>query len=135
MIIIDTGPLLASQNKNDKYHLWALEQFKRLPFPFITCEAVIVETAHMVKYAGLHAHHVTDLIVSGIIKLQFDLDLEIDHIHPLLKKYEDTPMDLADACLVRMAERYPKSQILTIDSDFTVYRKHRNKRLDVIMPE
>ena len=44
------------------------------------------------------------------------------------------PMDFADACLVRMSERYPDSQVLTLDSDFTIYRRHRREPIPVLMP-
>ncbi len=42
-------------------------------------------------------------------------------------------MSLADACLVRMAEQYTASMVLTLDSDFRIYRKHRNHTIPVIM--
>ncbi len=45
------------------------------------------------------------------------------------------PMSLADACLVRMAEQYSEGLLLTLDSDFKIYRKHRNQVTSVIMPE
>ena len=44
-------------------------------------------------------------------------------------------MSLADACLVRMAELYSESKVLTLDSDFRIYRKNRNQAIAVIMPE
>jgi predicted nucleic acid-binding protein len=43
-------------------------------------------------------------------------------------------MSLADACLVRMSEMYEDSQIITLDSDFKIYRKHRNQTIPSIMP-
>jgi uncharacterized protein len=56
---------------------------------------------------------------------------------PLLKlhqKYRDRPMSLADACIVRMAELYERHAVLTLDSDFTVYRKDGRKPLALIHP-
>lgn len=44
-------------------------------------------------------------------------------------------MSLADACLVRMAEQYTDSVLLTFDSDFLVYRKNKNQIIAVIMPQ
>jgi predicted nucleic acid-binding protein len=52
----------------------------------------------------------------------------------LMKKYEDVPMSLADACLVRMTELNENSQIFTLDSDFHIYRKNRNKKIPLIIP-
>jgi hypothetical protein len=41
----------------------------------------------------------------------------------LLQKYRDSPMSLADACVVRMAEIHERHAVLTLDSDLLVYRK------------
>jgi len=43
-------------------------------------------------------------------------------------------MSLADACLVRMVEQSPRSPLLTLDSDFLVYRHHRNRRIRAVVP-
>ncbi len=52
----------------------------------------------------------------------------------LLTRYQSVPISLADACLVRMAEQYEASFILTLDSDLRIYRKNRNEIIPVIMP-
>jgi predicted nucleic acid-binding protein len=44
-------------------------------------------------------------------------------------------MSLADACLVRMAEIYENSKVMTLDSDFVVYRKSRRKVIPLLRPE
>ena len=136
MIIIDTGPLVAALSEGDTHHSWADHQFKSLSFPFITCEAVITESIFFLQEHSKNVHNLSKLLTSGAIKIAFELDQNLDAIFDLIQKYENRnrPMDLADACLVRMAEMYPKSQILTIDSDFTVYRKNRNQPIDVVMP-
>jgi len=53
----------------------------------------------------------------------------------LLVRYQNVPMSLADACLVRMSEIYDNSAILTLDTDFKIYRKYRNEQIPVIMPD
>ena len=50
------------------------------------------------------------------------------------KKYRDQPISLADACIVRMAELYDRHSVLTLDSDFLVYRKHGRVPLAVLYP-
>ncbi len=55
-------------------------------------------------------------------------------VEVLMKRYENVPMSLADACLVRMSELIPGSVILTLDSDFRIYRKNRNEAIDLIIP-
>jgi hypothetical protein len=52
----------------------------------------------------------------------------------LLSRYQSVPVSLADAELVRMSELYPKSLIFTLDSDFLVYRKNRDRLIPLLMP-
>ena len=53
----------------------------------------------------------------------------------LVKRYVNVPMSLADACLVRLAELYPQSSVLTMDGDFSVYRKNGRQVISVLGPE
>lgn len=135
MILIDTGPLVAFLSRKDSYYEWADRQFQIHPFPFFTCQPVLTETAYFLQKEGVPLDGLYKLLKTGIVEIQLNFESQLDSIFQLTMKYKDQPMDLADACLVRMAELHPQSKILTIDSDFTIYRKHRNQVLDVIMPE
>jgi len=66
---------------------------------------------------------------------EFSLVAEIGAIRHLMKTYRNVPMSLADACLVRMAEIHGKSAVMTLDSDFTIYRKSRRKVIALLCPE
>ena len=44
-------------------------------------------------------------------------------------------MGVADACLVRMAEIHERHAIMTLDSDFSIYRKHGRTPLALIQPD
>ncbi|MDZ8032683.1 hypothetical protein [Nostoc sp. DedSLP04] len=52
-----------------------------------------------------------------------------------MKRYQNVPMSLADACLVRMSELINGSSVLTLDSDFRVYRKNKNEMMDLIIAD
>jgi uncharacterized protein len=52
-----------------------------------------------------------------------------------MQRYASVPMSLADACIVRMSEIHENSFVLTLNSDFRIYRKHRNQIISVIMPD
>ncbi len=133
-ILVDTGPIVAVLDRKDAHHVWAIDQFKTFSPLFLTCEAVITEASHILKRNGFHADIVFELITLGGIALGFDLKQERSSVETLMKRYRDNPMDLADACLVRMTELYQDSTVLTLDSDFHVYRKHRRETIPVIMP-
>ena len=75
-----------------------------------------------------------NLLQNGALALAFRLEEHIGALHRLLRKYRDTPMSLADACVVRMAEIHENHSVLTLDSDFTVYRKHGRGSITLMHP-
>jgi predicted nucleic acid-binding protein len=74
------------------------------------------------------------LLRNGALVLEFRLQEHLGALHRLLRKYQDTPMSLADACVVRMAELHDNHSVLALDSDFTVYRKHDRHPITVMHP-
>ena len=134
-IIIDTGPLVSYLNKKEQFHDWALRQWNNIELPLLTCEAVITEACFLLRDIYTGEDGVISLLNNGFIEIAFSLNEESIAIEELLKRYQSVPMSLADACLVRMTELLPRSELLTIDSDFTIYRRFRNQLIPVIMPD
>lgn len=134
-IILDTGVLIAFLMPKDKFHPWAVSQLSQVTDPVITCEPVITETCFLAQRIHHGQSTILKLIKEGHIQLPFTLNQEIEAIHNLMERYASVPMSLADACLVRMGEIYDDSAVLTLDSDFQIYRKHRNQNISVIMPD
>jgi len=66
--------------------------------------------------------------------VQFDLNAELPRVITLLTSYQSVPVSLADAELVRMAELYPNNLIFTLDRDFQIYRKNRNRPISLLSP-
>lgn len=133
-ILVDTGPIVAFLDRRDTHHAWATEQFKRYPRPLLTCEAVCAEAAYLLQRNGLDPAYITDLLLAGALSIGLDMEAEAAALQVLLRRYSDRPMDLADACLVRMSERYPDSQVLSIDADFTIYRRNGREPIPLIAP-
>ncbi len=133
-ILVDTGPLVAYLCEDEYHHVWAVDQFKAHARPLLTCEAVIVEATFLLRRAKRSHEKLLDLIASGAIAIGFDLEGDAEVVSSLMTQYNNVPMDLADACLVRMTELYPDSTLLTLDSDFQIYRKHRREVISVILP-
>jgi predicted nucleic acid-binding protein len=134
-IIVDTGLIVAILDQRDDYHNWAVQQWGNLAKPLVTCEAVITESCFILKdvYGGYEA--VMKLIERGTITIDFNLNNEVTVIRELMSRYSSVPMSFADACLVRMSELIKASSILTLDSDFLIYRKNRNQTIEVIIPD
>ena len=135
VVLCDTGPLVAFLNRRDRYHLWAKNQLAQLAPPLFTCEAVLSEACFLLRHLVGGPDAVPELLARGLIKVPFHLDDEAPRVGVLLRSYAEIPMSLADACLVRMAERMPGAVVWTLDSDFRIYRTHRNRELRVNMPE
>lgn len=134
-IIVDTGPLIAYLDRSDRDHAWARECFMRITRPLLTCEAVIAESLFLLRRGGIDPDGLLNLINRGLVVPEFSLTKEILAIQHLMKTYRNIPMSLADACLVRMAEIQEDSEVMTLDSDFVVYRKSRRKVIPLVWPE
>ena len=134
-IIIDTGPLVSFMNKNDAYHDWTKNQFSMMSPPFISCEAVISEACFLLRKFPNGQDNILELIERNLLILPFDLQSESQTIKKLIKKYQNIPMSLADACLVRLSEQISDSIICTLDSDFKIYRKNKREKIPLIIPD
>lgn len=133
-IIVDTGPLVAMLVRTDDHHGWAVARLRELPPPFLTCEPVLAEVAHLVRKVRHGLERFVDLLMSDLLRVDLDLMVERAPVGRLLRKYADRPMSLADACLVRLAEMNDRASVLTLDSDFAVYRKHGRRVVPLIAP-
>jgi len=131
---VDTGPLVSAfARREPKFKSWAEELLGRLPLPLVTCEAVITEASHLLGSSV----RLMEAIDRKLIVCRFDLQREAHLVGQLCAKYADQPMDLADACLVRLYEthREGSATILTVDrTDFTVYRTSKGKPLRCEFP-
>jgi predicted nucleic acid-binding protein len=133
--IADAGIIAGYLNKKDQWHQWTLEQLKNLPIPFLTCEAIITEACFLMQSKSGGKDDVLKMLVDGVLQIDFSLADEVSEVKTLMRKYEDIPMSLADACLVRMSELIDNSVVFTLDSDFHIYRKNGRKKIDLIIPE
>jgi predicted nucleic acid-binding protein len=132
--IVDTGPLVALFDRAERHHGWVAQRIEELEAPLLTCEPVLAETMYLLARYPKAQDVVLELVHNGALRIAFQIDEHIGALRILLQKYEDIPMSLADACLVRMAEIHDRHAVLTLDSDFFAYRKHGRAPLPVIHP-
>lgn len=134
VILADTGPLVALFDRRDKHHGWTVAALGSTIGPLTTCEAVLTEVCFLLKQQFGGAEEVFELLDRGLLRLRFELKAEHERVAQLMKRYADLPMSLADACLVCMAERIPASRVMTLDNDFTVYRRHGRQVIPLLAP-
>jgi len=130
----DTGPLVALLDRREKHHDWVLEQMSRLPAHLCTCEAVIAEAFHLLRHLPQARTAILEMILEDVIALPFHLREQVAEVLLLLKRYANVPMALADACLVRMSELVTDCVVLTFDSDFRIYRRHKRQAIPLLIP-
>jgi predicted nucleic acid-binding protein len=133
-LILDTGPWVALLCRDDAHHEWAKSQFARHAGPFLSCEAVVAETCFLLARAGFDPARALALIERGVVRVAMSLDAQIAAVRALFERYDNIPASLADACLVRMSELYEPCRVLTLDSDFHVYRRHGRKIIPLLSP-
>lgn len=133
-LIVDTGPLVALLNRRDRYHAWARERFGAVTPPVSTCEAVLSEAAWLLRQAPGGPEALLTLVAHDVVRVEFALQAEVEAVLSLMSRFASVPMSLADACLVRMTELEPQGVIITLDSDFRVYRRNRRQVVPVVMP-
>jgi predicted nucleic acid-binding protein len=132
--IADTGPLVAFFDRAERHHRWVTERVEELEAPLLVCEPVLTETAYLLARYARAQDALFDLLQNGALSVAFRIEEHIGEVRRLLQKYRDTPMSLADACVVRMAELHERHAVLTLDSDFLVIRKHGRIPLTLIHP-
>ena len=129
--IADTGFIVAFGNRGDGHHLWAVDFAKTITEPLLTCEAVLAEAAF---HLGSSAY-VLSLVKDEMLRIAFDCARNLDQLRDLARRYENRKPDLADLCLVRMSELYPRHAVITVDeNDFRVYRRNKREVIPTICP-
>ena len=129
--IADTGFLVAIANRGDRHHDWALEVTRQIAMPLLTCESVLSELAF---HLGSSSYALL-LVRRGMVRMAFDINRNLDALADLAERYADRSPDLADLCLVRMSEEYPRYFVITTDeTDFRVYRRNRRESIPLICP-
>ena len=130
--IADTGLIVAFLARNDPYRRWASDAFREHA-PFYTCDAVLGEGGSFL----FDPARVLQLVASGelILDPDFVLAEELPRVLALMEKYADQPMDLADACIVRMTELNERCKVWTVDrGDFATYRRHGRQPIPCEFP-
>lgn len=129
--IADTGFLVAFGNRGDRHHAWAMDLARTITEPLLTCEAVLAESAFQLGSSS----YVLSLLRDGMIQIAFDVTRNLAQLDELSIHYEDRKPDLADLCIIRMSELFPRHVVITVDvHDFRVYRRHKRQLIPVLCP-
>ena len=123
MILVDAGPLVALVDADDQHHKQCIAALKQVREPLATVWPPLTEAMYLLADLPRAQEALWEMLVRDALQL---LRLEVSdapRIRELMQKYADRAMDLADAALIRVAEREGIRKIFTVDrEDFGVYR-------------
>jgi len=116
---------------HDAHHAWASEVAEEIKWPALTCESVLSETAFHVRSSEAPLRMLSD----GLLQIAFDVPGQLQQLHELAQRYADRKPDLADLCLIRMSELFPRHTVVTVDEDdFRVYRRNKREAIPMLCP-
>ena len=134
MTLVDAGPLVALLDTNDQHHVACRDTFRSVVRePLRTVWPAWTEAMYLLRGIPSAQDKLWGFLEEDAVRLAPLLLDDVPRMRELMHKYRDRPMDLADAALVRVAERDEVHEIFTVDkSDFEVYRIHGRQRFRIL---
>ena len=124
MILVDAGPLVALLDRRDQHHPACVEALRSIKVRMVTSWPVLTEAMYLLIDVPVAQRGLWELLERRVISLLPLDDSDVPRMRELMGKYAKRPMDLADASLVRLAEREGLDTVFTVDrKDFQVYRR------------
>ena len=129
MILVDAGPLIALVDANDQHHAECMAALKNMREAMATVWSPLTEAMYLLADQPRAQESLWEMVDRGALQLLALDPGDAPRIRELMHKYANRPMDLADAALLRAAEREGIRKIFTVDRrDFSVYRLHGRVR-------
>jgi len=128
-VLVDTGPLVALFDPSDAHHATCTQELARLERErLVTSLAVVTEATCLLEFSSRAQRALLEFIAKGAVEIANFESAAIERASALMAKYEDLPMDFADATLVVLAETLGTATVFTLDRrDFSIYRLGRRK--------
>jgi len=133
LILVDAEPLVALMDASDRHHTQCAAALKELREPLATVWPPFLEAIYLLSDLSRAQVALWELLDRSVLLLLPLNSSDIPRMRELMHKYANRPMDLADASLLRAAEREGIRKIVTVDRrDFSVYRLHNRTRPTLI---
>lgn len=132
-VLVDAGPLVAIIDQADPEHAACVAALKKLRDPLVTVWPAFTEAMYLLRGSWKGQKALWSRLESDGLGLAPLDGTDAPRMRALMEKYRDLPMDLADAALVRVAERESLTQIFTLDrTHFSLYRQGRARRFIIV---
>jgi predicted nucleic acid-binding protein len=134
-ILLDTGAFVALLDRSEKNHSRCVMFFKEFKGQLLTTEPVLTETIYLIGPSLKAQKTCIEFVLKGGVRLVPQSVESLSRAIVLMEKYQDVPMDFADATLVTLAEDTEINEVFTLDiRGFSVYRI-RGRKAFKIWPE
>jgi len=134
-VLFDVGVFVALLDKSEKNHERCVAFLKEFRGRLFTTEPVLTETLYLLGPSIKAQRACIDFLLKGGVTLIPQSRESLSRASALMEKYEDVPMNFADATLVSLAEEIDVVEVLTLDRrGFSTYRI-RGKTAFKILPE
>lgn len=133
-VLLDTGVIVALLDRSERFHPISVDALAELGEPLVTCEAVIAESCYLLRALKGAPETVIENVAAGVFQIPLQLRQSASEVGSILHKYRDREIDVADACLIHLANHFGTGRILTLDRDFEIYRWGRNNRFELLIP-
>ncbi len=130
--LVDSGPLIALFDRDDRYHASVKAFLAKAQLKLVTTWPVLTETCALLPQQA--ADDFVEYVCRGGVRLAKLEQDDLSMILALRRKYADLPMDFADASLVAVALRDGLDRIVSVDSDFEIYRLAGKRRFRNLLP-
>ena len=132
-LVIDTGPLIALLDRSERNHAGCVEVLRKWRGKIITTEAVLTEALYLLNATSQAQQNCLELFTREAILLLPSSPQSLRRVATLMKKYQDVPMDYADATLVALCEELNSNTVFTLDRrGFVVYRVNGRKTFEIL---
>lgn len=131
-VAADSGPLLALFNRADGWNARVLTWIEANPdVRLFTTWPVVTEVCALLSKRVSEDAALDFLlwIERGGLILDTPVPASFHDALAISQRYRNVPFDFADASLAELAARRGLTDVLTIDSDFDIYRDARGKAL------
>ena len=133
-VLLDTGVIVALLDRSERRHRDCARALDAIYAPLVTCEPVIAEACYLTRKLPGAPEAILQNVAAGTFQIPIQLSQCAVAIQRILRKYRDREVDLADACLIHLASDLRTGEILTLDSDFAVYRWGVNRPFRPVLP-
>jgi predicted nucleic acid-binding protein len=132
-VLLDTGVIVALLDSSDSFHERCADAIGATSAPLVTCEPVIAESCYLLR----DVDGASEAILHSVAAREFLIPVTLSEaalpVRRIMTKYRDRDVDLADAFLIHLANEFSTGEILTVDSDFQIYRWGRNNHFEILV--